>query len=62
MTMLTATALHAAHVRPAKDNGDPNHSRRACPCCASLRPRSKDTVRVRRAQRRRERQAFRNAF
>lgn len=61
MAMTTLQALREAHVRPAGEYGDPAHSKRACPCCASLRPRSKDVTRVRRAQRRRENHALRTA-
>lgn len=61
MSMLTLQALREQHIRPAGEYGDPAHSKRACPCCASLRPRSKDIARLRRSQRRRERHAFRTA-
>lgn len=55
--LLLASSLRQDHVRTAADYG--STSRRACPCCISLVPRSKDATRARRAQRRRENNAFR---
>jgi hypothetical protein len=55
--MTLTSALRAAHVRSASDYGSTSH--RACPCCVSMVPRSKDAARARRAQRRRENNALR---
>ncbi len=60
MSPMTLTAaLRHDHVRSAADYG--STSRRAGPCCINLEPRTLDAVRMRRAQRRRERQAFRSS-
>lgn len=56
--MTLTSALRSAHVRTANEYGSTSH--RACPCCVSMVPRSKDAARARRAQRRRETQALRS--
>jgi len=59
--MMNTQALREAHVFNTARRADGTRSRRACPCCVTLQPRTQDTKRNRRAQRRREAQAFRNA-
>ena len=57
--MLNATATRSAHGGSLVRTAEGHKSKRACPCCINLEPRTRDTVKLRRAQRRREAQALR---
>lgn len=57
--MMNTQALREAHVFNTARRADGTRSRRACPCCVTLQPRTEDAKKLRRAQRRREAQAFR---